>query len=128
MKKQLITFTAGAMLVASTALAAPKAKVPKPSKELLEKGKAAFTMNCVACHGDKGDGAGPAAVALDPKPRSFIADAFKNGDKPEQVFKTVSEGIQGTPMVAYGHLSEEDRWGLVYHVLSFRKKDGGKKK
>ncbi|MCA9550105.1 MAG: cytochrome c [Myxococcales bacterium] len=125
--KKTILIVLGALFVANAAVAAPKAKAPKPTKELLEKGKATFTVNCVACHGEKGDGTGPAAVALDPKPRNFSTDQFKNGDKPDQVFKTISEGLAGTPMVAYGHLSEEERWGLVYYVLEFHKKAGKKK-
>ena len=51
---------------ASSAWAAPPA-----SPELIAKGKATYTTTCVACHGEKGDGAGPAAVALTPKPRNF---------------------------------------------------------
>lgn len=125
MKKIVLTVMA-TLLLASTAFAGPKA--PKKTDALLKKGKAAFTTNCVACHGDKGLGDGPAAVALNPKPRSFVNDKFKQGDKPAQVFETISKGIAGTPMIGYGHLSEEDRWGLVYHVLSFRKADKKTKK
>jgi len=125
MKKFIVTFLASTFL-ASAAFAAPKP--PKKTKALLAKGKEVFTTNCVACHGDKGLGDGPAAVALNPKPRSFVKDEFKQGDKPAQVFKSISEGLAGTPMVAYGHLSEEERWGLVYHVLSFRDGKKAKKK
>ena len=123
--KKIILILIGSLFVASTALAGPKP--PKKTKKLLTKGKEVFTVNCVACHGEKGMGDGPAAVALNPKPRSFVGDKFKNGSKPVQVFKSITEGLAGTPMVAYGHLSEEDRWGLVYHVLSFRDGKKGKK-
>ena len=60
---------------AGTAMAAP----PPQSPELLAKGKSAFTVNCVPCHGEKGDGTGPAAAALEPKPRNFAKDEFKKG-------------------------------------------------
>jgi len=33
--------------------------------------------HCAACHGPKGDGNGPAAVWLCPKPRDFSAGLFK---------------------------------------------------
>ncbi len=118
MKKLLLVISA-AFLFTSVAGTA-SAKAPKKTPELLKKGQEVFTINCVACHGSSGMGDGPAAVALNPKPRSFAKDKFKNGDKPEQVFKSISEGLKGTPMVAYGHLPEADRWALVYHVLSFR--------
>jgi len=54
------------------------------------------------------------------KPRDF-SEPFKNGKKPEQVFKTISEGLPGTAMAAFASIPEEDRWGVVYHVLSFDK-------
>ena len=103
-------------LTAALALAA----APPPSKELTEKGKAVFAINCQACHGPKGAGDGPAAVALNPKPRNYATDTFKNGDKVENVFKTVSEGIKDTAMVSFAHLPEQDRWALAYFVLELR--------
>lgn len=100
---------------ASSAWAAPPA-----SPELIAKGKATYTTTCVACHGEKGDGAGPAAVALTPKPRNF-SEAFKNGDTPDVVMKTLGEGIAGSAMVSFAMLPEDERWGLTYYVLELRK-------
>jgi mono/diheme cytochrome c family protein len=38
------------------------------------KGKVSFENTCVACHGPQGKGDGPAAAALDPKPKN-LSDA-----------------------------------------------------
>ncbi len=103
-------------LSATLAFAAP----PEPTKDLIEKGKNSFNINCVPCHGPKGAGDGPAAAALNPKPRNYTTDAFKNGDKPENVFKTLAEGLKDTVMVSFAHLPEQERWGLVYYVLELR--------
>lgn len=116
MKNWIAATTLALALAPAAALAAP----PKSTPELLAKGKTSFATNCVPCHGEKGDGAGPAAAALNPKPRNF-GEKFKNGDKPEQVFKTLGEGLQGTAMVAFAHLPEEERWALVYHLGELRK-------
>ena len=119
MKLFLATVCASS-LTAFSVSAAPPPKVVKSTPALLEKGKASYTTNCDVCHGPKGDGNGPAGAAMNPKPRDF-STPFKNGKKPEQVFKTLTEGLAGTAMAAFGHLPEEDRWGLVYYVLSFDK-------
>ena len=105
------------VFVATSAFAAP----PPADKALLEKGKATFTTTCVPCHGEKGAGDGAAASALNPKPRNFVTESFKQGDKVEDVFKTLAEGVKGTAMVAYAFLPETDRWALAYHVLELRK-------
>ena len=115
-----------AMSFASVAFAAG---APKSTPALLEKGKAAFLVNCMPCHGEKGDGEGPAGLALKTAgtpPRNFGVDPFKQGEKPADVFKTITAGVAGTPMVGFPQLSEEDRWGMSYHVLALRK--AGKKK
>lgn len=104
----------------------PAAKAPKETPELVAKGKAAYAVNCLMCHGEAGDGNGPAGQALNPKPRDFAKDPFKQGSKPEEVFKTLTEGVQGTPMVGYAHLPDEDRWALTYYVLSFVPKNAKK--
>jgi mono/diheme cytochrome c family protein len=112
-------FAISALCLASlTAFAAPPAK----DQALLDKGKAAFTANCAACHGEKGDGTGPAAVALNPKPRNYATDTFKQGEKVEDVFKTITEGVKGTQMVAFNYLPEVDRWAIAYWVLDLKAK------
>lgn len=93
----------------------------KSSPELIAKGKASYTTNCLMCHGDKGDGNGTAGAMMNPKPRNFMTDKFKQGDKPANVFKTISQGLPNTAMVGYAHLSEEERWGLTHYVLALRK-------
>lgn len=111
-----ITVTA----VAAGALAADPTP-PKSTPELLQKGKTLFSTNCAPCHGETGDGNGPAAAALNPKPRNLATEPFKNGNKPEQAFKTLSEGLKGTTMPPFAHIAEADRWALVHYVLSMQK-------
>ena len=92
----------------------------------------AFMMNCMACHGPTGAGDGPGAAALNPKPRAYATEKFKQGEKPEEVFKTLSTGLPNTPMVSFAHLSEDERWALSYWVLELKKNgpkpDAGTKK
>lgn len=88
----------------------------------VEAGKALYSKNCAACHGEKGDGNGPAGKMMNPKPRDFKAGNFKNGDKPDQIFKTITEGLSGTAMAPFKTLSDEERSSLTYYVLKL--KDG----
>ena len=84
--------------------------------DLVAKGKQAYLANCMVCHGAEGRGDGPAATALNPKPRDFTSGVWKQGGSPAQVFKTVSDGMSGTPMPPFSSLSLEERWGLVHFV------------
>jgi len=93
---------------------------PGPSKKLSKKGAKAYKINCVSCHGVHGDGQGDAGKFLKPPPRNFSKDKFKQGDSPQNIFDTISKGVPGTVMVGYGHLPEEDLWGLVYYILDFK--------
>lgn len=99
-------------------VAGGKAKFTKPweaKAEMLEFGKKTYAIQCASCHGDKGDGMGPAAGALNPKPRNFTAEAgWKNGRKASQVFKTLTEGLGGMP--SFKSLPGEDRWALAHYV------------
>jgi mono/diheme cytochrome c family protein len=99
-----------ALLCAPAALAAPPERTPA----LLEKGKASYARNCVACHGPKGEGDGVAAKALKPKPRNLVTEPLQGGAA--AVFEVLGHGVKGTGMIAYKHLSEEERWAIAYHV------------
>lgn len=112
---------AAALVVASTAQAAE----PKKTAELVAKGKASYETNCAACHGEKGLGDGEAGAALDPKPRNLVKEKYKKGDKPGQVHAMLKAGIDGSTMVSFGHLPDDELWALTYYVLELRK--GAKK-
>jgi mono/diheme cytochrome c family protein len=93
----------------------------KSTPALLDKGKASYKTNCLQCHGEKGDGNGIAGAMMNPKPRNFKTTQFKNGEKPEQIFKTLTDGLEGTAMASFRHLSDEERSSLVYYVLQLKK-------
>jgi len=102
------------------AFAARAGAPPKKTPEILKEGKASYEMNCAACHGDAGKGDGPAGAALDPKPRDLVKGAFKKGTQAAQVFDTLTKGLDGTTMISFGHLSEQERWALTYYTLELR--------
>lgn len=104
------------------AVAQAKSKLSKPwisTPALVAHGKELFQVQCVACHGPEGQGNGPAAASLSPKPRNFTQNAgWVNGRKPTMVFKTLKEGVPGSAMASFATLSSDDRWALDAYVLS----------
>lgn len=95
---------------------------PVSSPDLIKKGEVAYKSNCMACHGPTGLGDGPLGKVLKPSPRNLVKDPFKQGTKPEEIFKTITRGIPGTGMAGYAHLSEKDRWAIAYFILSIKNK------
>src|SRR5262245_2421164 len=76
-----------------------------------------FLTNCASCHGETGDGKG--TTQLDRPARSFKDGGFSFGNTPEQLFKTISTGIPGSPMPAFdSSLSEQDRTVLASYVVT----------
>jgi len=98
------------------------------SPDLLALGKRVYEKQCAACHGSDGRGEGEAAYLLYPKPRDFTAGKYalvSTWDRvptDEDLFRTVSRGMPGSAMPSWGHLTEEERWGLVHYVKSFTEK------
>jgi mono/diheme cytochrome c family protein len=90
----------------------------------LQHGARVYRDRCVACHGVTGDGAGPAAAIMDPKPRDYRTGSFKftstgYGSKPlrEDLIKVVRRGAKGTSMPSFNLLPEEDIEAVVDYVL-----------
>lgn len=113
---------ATAAALAGIAHADPAITPPLPTIELLRVGKAIYGTTCAACHGVRGDGNGPVAFSVKPPPRNLIQDPFKNGDRVDQVFATITSGLAKTSMVGYPHLAVPERWGVAYYVVAFRAK------
>jgi len=51
-----------------------------------------FSTRCATCHGSSGHGDGPAAVALNPKPRNYSDAEWQKSVTDEQIKKTIVEG------------------------------------
>jgi DMSO reductase family type II enzyme heme b subunit len=88
-------------------------------------GKAVYQLKCVGCHGEKGDGKGPAAELLVPQPRDFTSGIYKirttAGKAPsdQDLFKVITDGMPGTSMPSWAVLPEKDRWNLVAYIKAF---------
>lgn len=86
-------------------------------------GKASYDLHCAACHGMDGDGNGPAAVWLFPKPRNFSAGQYKIQSTPagnlpsdDDLFRSITRGLGGSSMPAFNYLAEAERHELVQYV------------
>jgi cytochrome c oxidase subunit 4 len=89
------------------------------SPEILAHGQKIFTQQCVICHGAEGMGNGPAAAALNPKPRNFHeATGWKNGRSPAHVFGTLMTGLNSMPSFKETLPSPDDRWAVAHYILS----------
>ena len=89
-------------------------KNPAPSdKKTVDQGEKVAKINCVSCHGTKGKGDGPAAVALNPKPADWTSKRVQDMSDGEIFWKmTTGRG----PMPAWRHLPENDRWAVVRYI------------
>ena len=87
-------------------------------------GKDLYRSECAACHGERGDGAGPAAAFLDPKPRDFTKGLFKlrtteSGapPNPADVLATIENGMPGSAMPSFEHLAPDERRKVGAYVF-----------
>jgi cytochrome c oxidase cbb3-type subunit 2 len=93
--------------------------------ELLALGRSTFENECTACHAPSGNGEGPAAYLLYPRPRDFTSGEYRLMSTwdgvvtDEDLFRTISRGMPGSAMPSWAHLPEQTRWGLVHYVKSF---------
>jgi cytochrome c oxidase cbb3-type subunit 1 len=102
--------------------------VIEPNEEVLAIGKAVYTRRCVGCHGEKGDGNGPSARFLDPKPRDFTRGIFKFRSTGHEentlpldadLYRTVTHGLWGTAMPAWYEISELERASVIQYIKTF---------
>lgn len=82
----------------------------------LKRGATLYAAQCAACHGAQGHGDGPAAKGLDPAPADFHDRGRMDQRSLYGLYSTITLGVKGTAMNAFGHLSEEERWALAFHV------------
>src|SRR5438105_7470747 len=94
---------------------------------MISRGKEVYTTRCAVCHGDTGDGKGPAGVALPLKPADFRDKAGVAEMRDNYWFWRVSEGGQVEPFKGRGsamppwkgELSVEERWAVMAYQHTF---------
>ena len=99
------------------------------TRRQLQFGREVYGTYCVGCHGEKGDGNGPAARFLDPKPRDFRVGRIKfayvaSGEAPgdDDYLRVISHGLLGTAMPSFALLTAQERDAVVAYLKTFSKK------
>ncbi len=82
-----------------------------------------YAARCAACHGSAGDGAGPQAGKLEPRPSDFRDVTRQSVRSVFGLFNTITLGVDGTAMTSFSDLSAEDRWKLAFYVSQFAASD-----
>jgi len=89
--------------------------------EAIEAGEETYNTLCATCHGPQGNGDGPGAESLDPKPASLSDGMMMNELSDGYLFWRVSKGGMMEPfnsaMPAWETgLTEEQRWQVISYV------------
>lgn len=89
-------------------------------------GKKVYEQNCAVCHGSNGDGQGPAAYLLYPRPRDFTKGTYKFRSTPSgsiptdaDLDRTIRNGLVGTAMPSWKTLSAGDIKAVMAYVKGF---------
>ena len=104
----------------------PIGRPPPSTPEMVAHGGAIWLQaKCWECHGKAGKGDGEKAAGLKDDfgfnivPANLTRGLFKSGPKVEDIFRTISIGLTGTPMPSFqASFTEADRWALAYFILS----------
>lgn len=89
-----------------------------PSEKSLFQGKKIYTSYCTSCHGETGDGNGPAAQTLNPKPANFAGTSVQKQSDGELFWK-ITEGRGAMASFKYS-LTSDQRWNLVNYLRTLK--------
>jgi mono/diheme cytochrome c family protein len=94
--------------------------VPVVSDADMALAQARFDTVCAACHGKTGEGDGPAAAAMDPKPRKYSDKAWQATVTNEYLAKIIAEGgpAVGKSVYMSGAPDLKDQPGVINGLVA----------
>jgi mono/diheme cytochrome c family protein len=107
---------------------------PASTPESIELGKKLYSDNgCIKCHGNLGRSDGPSAPTLVddygyPIRAANLAQrwTFRGGSSREDIFRTMSTGLNGTPMPSFADaLPPDQRWAITDFIASLSPEQPG---
>lgn len=89
-------------------------------------GQVKYQQFCVSCHGATGQGDGPAAAILNPKPRNFKDVAVMSKKTDAELMKVIKEGGPAVGLSASmppwgSSLSDQDIMNIVAYIRTLAK-------
>jgi len=97
----------------------------QPDEDSLQRGIELYLQNCSVCHGEKGDGKGPASAGMKTPPANFLDLSHSASYGPGEKFWLIGHGNPQTGMPAFPQLSPVERWHLVNHILHLQQESAG---
>lgn len=84
------------------------------SDAVLLTGQKYFEINCMVCHGQKGDGLGTVAEKMPNKPPTLLSEKIR-GWSDGQIYQVITMG-QGTMGPYASHIPQKYRWQVVNYI------------
>lgn len=89
----------------------------------LQRGRMLYAEHCMHCHGVSGDGHGPTAKYLNPRPRDYRSGKFKfkstrgeNRPNRDDLERTIRYGLAGTYMPSFLLLEDDELDAIVEYI------------
>ena len=89
---------------------------PVPADDVsISRGKTLFTINCVMCHGETGEGNGPVSSLIANKPAN-LASIITQSKTDGILFMTITDGVEGRMPPMVENLTVRDRWDVINYI------------
>lgn len=92
----------------------------KPTKAVLARGQHIFNVNCLPCHGPKGQGDG-SIVPKFPRPPSLLSDKVHTWTD-GRIYHVITMGQNLMPSYA-SQISPADRWAAIHYVRALQRSE-----
>lgn len=102
-------------LNASPAMTRRTGDFPRLTAGDVTRGRPLYARYCASCHGAKGEGNGPGAAGLHPKPTNFTEQEYA----PDRLGFALWNGVTGTAMPAWRELDRTDLAAIAEVVRGF---------